>query len=688
MVRGDHHFTDSQSLFGRFTFDNASQNTPDLVPVDNILLQTASRYGTIQWVSVWTPKLLSTTRFGFARNYIGLNETMNVSYPKSAFFLNPQFPPEIQLSGYANFGPDTSNIQFFRQNNYEFQEALSYNSGSHSFRFGFDLQKLDPNIDGGPDNGGMFQWASLQSFLVDGPITRLGTALPGGTSQRSFRQTFYGLYFNDDWKMTSKLTWNLGLRYEPYTGPTEKYDRIPTVPNWLTATQYNLGGQFFTDPCNKCFAPRVGFAWDPRGNGKTAVRGGFGIFYAPLFIYTYNRDATRNAPFSGSIRQTITNADGTPGNFANSVADVLRIAPAFLTPQFVPGVTSPLMIQYHPNPSYDMKLNLTVEQQLAPSLSLSVAYIGARGIHLTRQTDVNSCYETEINGREGVIPCGTSSVPLPNPNIFQGQIIYTDAQSFYNGLQVLLKKRLSNNFQFQVSYSFSKIIDDATSGSGNTNYAYGNSSIPTDGASSQAWNPKADRGLSTLDQEHNFVINGIWRLPSPTGPKLVSSVLGGWQFSGIFTAASGTPFTTIISNSNVADNGSPGSSARMRRPDWLATQSFNSIVNARNPNQYFGLTNFVLPPPNIYGDLGRGTFIGPGFLNFDMNLAKSFPLKFREGSRVEFRADLFNLFNRANFAPPQNQVMNGNNGALIASAGTITAAAPPREVQFSLKMFF
>ena len=389
MARLDQRISDNQSLFGRFTFDNGSQNSPDLIPVDNILLQTAARYATLQLVSVWTPKLLSTTRLGITRNFIGLNLTMNTTYPKSAFFLNPEFPPEIQLAGYTNFGPDSSNIQNFTQDNYEIQEAVSYTPGSHSLRFGADIQKIDPNIDGGPNNNGMIKWASLADFLQDNPMQQMSTALPGGTSQRSFRQTVYGFYVNDDWKMTPKLTWNLGLRYEPYTGPTEKWNRIATIPNWLTATHYNTGGQFFSDPCNRCFAPRIGFAWDPQGNGKTAVRGGFGLFYAPLLVYNYNRSATRNAPYSGSIKQTTTNPDGSLGNFATSIPDVLRIAPAFLTPQLVSGVTSPLLIQYHPNPSYDMKVNPTVERQLAQSVSLSVGYVGARGIHLTRQTDIN-----------------------------------------------------------------------------------------------------------------------------------------------------------------------------------------------------------------------------------------------------------------------------------------------------------
>src|SRR5262249_50777115 len=158
-------------------------------------------------------------------------------------------------------------------------------------------------------------------------------------------------------------------------------------------------------------------------------------------------------------------------------------------------------------------------------------------------------YPIPVNGRTGVIPCGSgTNIALPNPNIFQGQSIYTDAQSFYNALQVLMKKRLSKGFQVQVSYTFSKIVDDSTAGAGNSNY-------PTEGSSSQVWNPKGDRGLSGLYQHNNLVVNGIWNLPSPGGPRLVSAVLGRWQFSGIFTAASGTPFTATESGTNIKDNG-------------------------------------------------------------------------------------------------------------------------------------
>src|SRR5207237_2165800 len=189
----------------------------------------------------------------------------------------------------------------------------------------------------------------------------------------------------------------------------------------------------------------------------------------------------------------------------------------------------PIMVQYRPDASYEMKVNLTLERQIGQDVSVSVGYVGGRGFHLTRTTDVNVKYPTLVNGRLFV----DARNPVPNPALSQGQLVVTDSQSFYNALRTQLKKRLSHNYQFQVAYTWSKTIDDATAGSSTTAY-------PTEGTSSQLWGTKADRGLSALNQTHNFVVNGIWNLPSPSGSRVVSSILGGWQATGIFTAAPGT----------------------------------------------------------------------------------------------------------------------------------------------------
>jgi outer membrane receptor protein involved in Fe transport len=707
MMRVDHRLSDSQSIFGRFSFDEASQITPDPIPVDDVKLETHPRYGTIQLVSVWSPKLLTTTRAGVSRNNIGLNETMNVKYPQSGFFLNPNFPIEIQIpgNGLNNFGPDTSNIQQTIQNVYQVQENISYTSGNHAYKFGVEFEKLDPNFNSGPNNGGMLRWASLSDFLQDNPLQQLSSSLPGNDPYRTFRQNLFGFYFNDDWKMSSRLTWNLGLRYEPYTAPSEKWGRVSVVKDWLTATHYDTGGTMFQTPGNKYFAPRVGFAFDPKGNGKTAIRGGFGVFYIPLTTTVYSRASTRNAPFSGSIQIQPKDATGKVANFASALAFANSIAPQYLTPQFN-ATSAPIMVQYRPDASYEMKANFTVEQQIGQDLAVSVGYVGGRGIHLTRTANVNMRYPTIVNGRTFV----NGSSPLPNRNLFQGQLVVTDSQSFYNALRLQLKKRLSRNYQYQVSYTWSKSIDDATAGSSNSSYQ-------TEGASSQLWNPKADRGLSALNQTHNFTVNGLWALPSISANKIVSSVLGGWQATGIFTMVTGTPFTPVLSGSNVNDNGKPGSGTQLREPEWVGgNRSFSSLTSGTTagctfvggvpgpyvagrpnsvapgqklgtPNLWFDPCAFAVPPAGFYGTAGRGILIGPGTVDFDAGLGKNIPLK--EEAHLEFRGDFFNLFNRPNYADPATGVVNASNNSLITTVGQVTrTVTSSRQLQFSLKVVF
>src|SRR2546428_13417036 len=193
------------------------------------------------------------------------------------------------------------------------------------------------------------------------------------------------------------------------------------------------------------------------------------------------------------------------------------------------------------------------EGQSGQGLALSVGYRGGRGFRLAGTTDINVRYPTQVNGRLFV----DARNPVPNPALSQGQMVVTDSQSFYNALRTQLKKRLSRSYQFQVSYTWSKTIDDATAGSSSTAY-------PTEGTSSQLWGTKADRGLSALNQTHNFVVNGIWSLPTPSGPKVVSSLLGGWEATGIFSAVTGTPFTPTLSGSNVDVHGRSRGGSRLR----------------------------------------------------------------------------------------------------------------------------
>ena len=336
-------------------------------------------------------------------------------------------------------------------------------------------------------------------------------------------------------------------------------------------------------------------------------------------------------------------------------------------------------IQYNLNPTYELKMNVTVERQLPGGMSVSLGYLGDRGTHLWRLDDVNDPFPTIVNDRP-FIPTGATR---PNPNVGVGTVRFSDAKSFYNGMQIEVKKRFSHGFQFQSAYTWSKNVDDSTTGVAQTDFVPGGV-----GNTNQPYNPKADRGLSALNIGQTFVINGIYQIPSLAHSGIASVVLGGWQVANIFTANSGAPFTAFISGRNAQDQ---SRQAGVQHPDLVAGRSFSSIVTG-DPNAYFDPKAFFLPPPGFYGNAGRDILTGPGLMNFDISLQKNTPLKIGEGRRLEFHADFFNLFNRANFANPraaQAQVLNPANGQVIAGAGKITSTVTnPRQMQFGLKIIF
>jgi hypothetical protein len=266
-------------------------------------------------------------------------------------------------------------------------------------------------------------------------------------------------------------------------------------------------------------------------------------------------------------------------------------------------------------------------------------------------------------------------------------------------MNVEVKKRVSHGFQVQASYTWSRNVDDSTTGVAQTDY--------NEGASSQPYNKLADRGLSSLHLEHNFVLNGIWTVPSPAKTGLVSYVLGGWQLSGIFSASSGVPFTVYVSGRNAQDL---TRNAGRQHPDLVAGRSSSSITSGTSagcgtganaikpgtklgtPDLYFDPCAYFLPPAGFYGNAGRNTLIGPRFAGVDFSLMKNIPLRLREGSKLEFHADVFNLLNHPNLAPPQptfSAAWNAASRQLVGGTGALTkVVGSARQMQFGLKLIF
>jgi hypothetical protein len=703
VARADYRINDSQVIFTRFNYDNGEQREPGGLGVFDVVTPSRQRFSTIQWENILTPTLLSNSSFAFNRTALNNEIEYQIDYPSSLFFMEHRYAPTLSIStpnaSFSGGSQPSTRIQ----NKWEASQAFSYSFGNHTMKFGGSYSHIGFN-NSGPAAGafGSFSWNTLEQFLTDANMANLTAEVPNADTARTVRQDIYGFYFQDDWRMRSNFTLNLGLRYEPWTSPTEKWGRVGTYRDWMTATQFSHPttdgtDSYFDSPGESAFSPRVGLAWDVNGDGRTAIRAGIGIFNVMLLSPYLNTVTRKNPPDAGTLIQN------NPGvNYAGAPAYVRVRTPAILSTTLTPSTFSEA-IQFDLDPMYELKFNFSIEREILPDLSVSLGYVGSRGTHLTMKSDWNARPATIVNGR----PFVSTSTPRPNPN--NGVITGTtsDAKAFYNAMSVEIKKRLSAGFQVQSVYTWSRNVDDSTTGLGNSDFS--------EGLVTQPYNHKADRGLAATHVGSNFVVNGLWALPYAVTEGFLSKVFGGWQFSGILRASSGVPVGPKVqgaSGSGVAPD--LRRSANEQAPDIVAgrtvesmtTGTFQGCAGTINPNTglplpgyapgqklgtpdlYFDPCAFTRPPSGFYGNAGRNIIIGPGFLNVDIGLMKSIPLGLSEGSRLQFNADMFNLANHPNFGRPSNSVLTANSDLVRSGAGQITSASTERQIQFGLKIIF
>jgi hypothetical protein len=474
--------------------------------------------------------------------------------------------------------------------------------------------------------------------------------------------------------VSQSLTLNLGLRYELVPGFTERDDLLatfkpgvksvvsPTVPvGILRPGDPGIPKTLF--PTSKTnFAPRIGLAWDPFGSGKTSIRGGYGVFYdesALVQQFTVQQPPDVQ-PFAVRILPPSL-ADPFLGNspFTPPINYPLPVTRGFtvglLAPDFKLG-----LIQHW---------NLTLQRQLTSSLAVEVAYVGNRGMRLQADMDPNqaiwspSATRLNIQDRRPFDPIG---------QIFQ---ITSAFDSNYHGLQTTVTQRLNRGLSFQASYTWSKAID-------NTSKPTSFFRIP--GQPGRVQNPKdlrGERGLSAFDLRHRFILSYVYELPSfGNGKGAASYVLGGWRLSGIVTLQSGLPFS-VGDTSDPSLDGIPQND----RPDVIRNPNLPS--GQRTPERWFDTSAFVrftpsasrTPFPN-FGNAGRNIAFTDGIHNFDLGLAKEF--KIQEDKRLEFRWEVFNLFNHPNFGVPVTDLNSPTFGRVL---NTLT---PERQMQFALKFLF
>lgn len=656
VTKVDHSFNDRNSLSMRYLYDDATQTFPEDLNLWATQQHTNSQFFTSEYQRVITPRLLNELRFAFNRPLEETVAQMNIPDDPSLYFIPGTRIGGIDVSGIAGLGPSSETPTFFDYKSFQVINNTTYTRGAHTFKAGVNWTRWHNDQDSSFQFGGSFDFNSVEDFVLNRTDTFEG-ATPGSTTDRKWRQDLVGLFLQDDWSASDRLTLNLGVRYEFFTEPKEAEDRVAHVKTPMDPST-TLGYPLFKNPSLTNIAPRVGFAWDVFGDGRTSLRGGGGYFYEPILGNYYRTYGNRTPPF-------MQQANISRPSFPNPLGGQFRVRNRLDLFQFEPE--NPLRLQY----------NLTLQREIFPQTVVSVGYIGSRGFHQIRNVEANHAVpEILPDGRYFFPLVNGRTPPRRNPNFESIRIRVTDGNSWYNGVTAGVSRRFSNGLQFQASYTFGKSTDEGSQAIGSSDFS--NSFQPR-----YAYDRSDNFGRSDFDIRHNFVLNYSYNLPTVDRLDGVAAALvNGWQVSGIFSARTGVPFTPILGFDRARAR--PRSRGAGQRPSWAPGYDRDDVVQG-GPVQYYDPNAFVLPEPGFFGDVGRNVLEGPGFATWDMSAIKNFTAGDRY--RWQLRFEVFNLLNRANFGLPARTVFNSR--GRVESAGEITSiVGTARQMQLGVKFDF
>src|ERR1700730_8260817 len=697
-TRVDHKFSANDALYGTYMHDSANISQPDEMGRKVTGFTTGRQLITIEENHIFTPEVVNAARVGYSRVVGLVGQTLKALSPLATdptLGFAPGRPVgEIDVTGIATFSGGLGAISNynFHWNSFQAYDDAFVTKGKHSIKFGVAAERIQENMNAADSPNGFYVFGSLSSLLTNKPDSfsaNLGeTGVP-----RHMRQTIFGAYLADDWRLFPNLTVNLGLRYEMATVPKEKHGKIASLPT-LSSSQLHTGDPYFSNPTLRNFEPRIGFSWDPFKDGKTALRGGFGMFDVLPLPYETQNLTLFAAPFYllGTI-STLSQGDFPKHGFTK------------LDPNSSLRVN---YIQPHPHRNYVMEWNLNIQRELTQSIAVMIGYTGSRGVHQPFRIEDMNIPLPDIKVPEGYIWSPAVIGHPVNPNFGQVEGLLWIANSSYHGLETQIKKNMSHGLQAQASFTWNRSIDTSSAGSIGDNFHNSVGSLPF-------FDTRLNRGPSDFNVTKNLVTNFEWEIPSPKSlPAVGEWALSGWQLGGIFEASSGVPFSAIIG----PDPLQLGDTDPFARPTRVNGPGCNNPINPGNAAHYIKIECFGLPqqtpaiasvcqtygydpnavPPNpgipgtcanLLGNSSRNQLIGPGLINFDMSLFKNMKFKrISEHFNAQFRAEVFNIFNHPNFAPPlDNNALFDTSGQPIAGAGaTTTTVTTSRQLQFALKL--
>jgi hypothetical protein len=677
LVRIDHNFNDRLTLNGRYIFGDGNQTFPltsgngSPLPQYQTVVPTRVQLFGANLTQVLSARLINESRVGYNR-YVQTFNPLDANVPlPNGLVTGAQSGglPTIFINGFVSLGAPTNVPRGRVSSGYQFVDNLTFTSGAHTYKAGVEYRRAIVNSFNDTNARGALNFNSLADFLAGAPASS-STILRGSTRRDTFTNN-YGAFLQDDWKITRRLTLNYGVRYEYLGIFKEEFDRLSNFVPTVGLVQVGQGLSDLYQPDYNNFAPRVGFAFDVTGSGKTILRGSYGLYYD-----TPSQDFFLLQGFqSGGPSSPATNPLPNLGVFNSGAVGFGPGVPIFGAAGAPPTSNISLFaVDMNLRTPYISNYNLNVQHELRPGMALQVSYVGSQGRKLFCLRDINQAspgiYATTA-ARQATRPFNAQFPQFSFINYLEAS-----ANSNYNALQTTFKQRLARGLNFFLTYTYSKSIDDASNG------IYGGTrgvSFPQD-----SFNLAAERAVSVFDQRHRFSGNFTYDmdfLPAALGylPKRLTE---GWQLGGIYTVASGLPITPFLGN-DVSGTGELND-----RPNLIGDPTSGAMRDAAG---FFNTAAFAAPASGTFGSSGRNTVIGPRLNIFDLSLGKA--TKLNDRFSTQFRAEFFNLFNHANLSLPVANFSATNFGTITQTPDTTLgnprlADGGPRVIQFGLKLLF
>jgi len=723
-VRVDHKIGNNDTLFGTYLHDDTDYTQPDKLNDVITNSHTTRQTVAIEENHTFGASFVNAARIGYNRNHVVNAFSPTAINPAagstSLGTISTQRAPRLSVGGLNDFfgGTNSGSHYLHTWNSYQAYDDAFWTHGTHTIKFGAGVEWMPYNFQAFQNPGGRWKFASVSNFL-QGIGKSYEAGLPQTVVPRELRQTLFGAYIQDDWRLRSNLTLNIGMRYEMTSVLKDGLGKITNLanisdPNPVCGTQfdattaYGVPAQagttcsgvapYYSNPTLRNFEPRIGFAWDPFKDGKTSVRGGFGIYdVLPLPGY-FLLQQNQSAPF-----MIFKSTKNVAGQFAPGAGDTFLV-------NSTSSKLAASSIETHPHRNYVMQWNFNIQRQLMSDTTLTVGYVGSRGIHLLmRGDDGNMTHPT-------LTPFGYQfGGPQVNPALGVIRYVYWNTDSSYHALNVNLAKTMKHGFQYQVAYSFSKSLDDDSQSIAGDSFS---------NALNSPWYflPKLFKGPSDFNVTHSVSINGLWDVPGPkTG--IAKTALGGWQLGGIVKVNSGIPTTPIIGDDPLglgnsgADqfgllNKVPGcdpiihgyAGSKPGAPNWINASCYTlpTVPTASLGSMPYACTAFPNAPAapagqtycaNLAGTVSRNSLYGPHLFNLDFSILKNIPVtRISETFNIQFRTEMFNITNHDNFVPPQpgsgdgNALLFGADGAPNGNGRISGLATEPREIQFAVKV--